>query len=201
MKKTASALALAGALTFAGATAATANEYPAPPATITGTVCAAVAAPGGLVDFSGGGATPGEIIDISVDFSNNPNTVAGTGVNGLIILNQRVGTLTATAAADGTFAADIRLGEAGTYALTAVGRDSGRSYAATVTADPAAGPTPCDMNAGTGAALTGGSGQASTSGLATTGAASTTLLWGAAGALALGAGVVSIAVIRRKQQA
>ena len=198
MKRTASALALAGALTFAGATAATANDYPAPPASITGTVCAAVAQPGDLVDFSGGGATPGEIVDISIVFSNNPNTVSGSGVNGLIILNQRLADLTATAAADGTFAADIRLGDAGTYALTGVGRDSGRTYTATVTADPAAAPSPCEMN-GTGGATTQAAGTGS--GLATTGAANTTLLLGAAGALALGAGVISIAVIRRKQRA
>ena len=195
MKKTASALALAGALTLAGATAATANEYPAPPESVTGTVCAAVAAPGGLVDFSGGGATPGEIIDISVDFSNNPNTVSGTGVNGLIILNQRVTALTATAAADGTFIADIRLGEAGTYTLTGVGRDSGRNYTATVTAVPGAGPTPCEMNPAA------DSGPAAGPGLANTGADSNVLLWGAAGALALGAGVVSIAVVRRNKGA
>ncbi|MBD7996075.1 LPXTG cell wall anchor domain-containing protein [Arthrobacter sp. Sa2CUA1] len=193
MKKAASTLALAGALTLTGATAAVANEYPAPPASVSGMVCAAVADPGGLVDFSGSGATPGEIIDITVDFSNNPNTVSGTGVNGLIILNQRVAALTATAAADGVFKTDIRLGEAGTYALTGVARDSGRTYTATVAAVPGAGPTPCDKRA---AAATG---PAAGAVLASTGADSNVFLWGAAGALALGAGVVSVAVVRRKK--
>jgi len=188
MKKAASALALAGVITFAGASAATANEYPAPPAGTTGTVSAAVVAPGGTVAFSGGGFTPGEIIDITVTYSNNPNTVAGTGVNGLIILNQRVAALTATAAADGTFSTNVQLGEAGTYTLTAVGRDSRRTVTATVTADPAAA---------TGAGNTAGT----EAGLADTGADSTMLLWGAAGALALGAGVVSITVARRKKTA
>lgn len=192
MKKAASALALAGVLTFAGASAATATEYPAPPAPVTGTVSAAVVAPGGTVTFSGAGFIPGEIIDITVVYSNNPNTVAGAGVNGLIILNQRVADLTATAADDGTFNTDIQLGEAGTYTLTAVGRDSGRTVTATVTADPAAA---------TGASNQSGNNDAANSGLADTGADSTMLLWGAAGALALGAGVVSIAVARRKKTA
>lgn len=193
MKKAASALVLTGALTFLGAGAATAvGDYPAPPAPVTGTVSAPVVAPGGTVTFGGGGFTPGEIIDITVIYSNNPNTVAGTGVNGLIILNQRVAALTATAAADGTFSTDVQLGEAGTYTLTAVGRDSGRTVTATVTADPAAA---------TGAGNQAGNNDAANSGLADTGADSTMLLWGAAGALALGAGVVSITVARRKKTA
>lgn len=186
MKKAASALALAGVLTFAGASAATANTYPAPPADANGTVSAGVVAPGGTVTFSGTGFNPGEIIDITVDYDNNPNVVAGSGVNGLIILNQRVAAFTATAAADGTFSAPVTLGEEGTYTLTAVGRDSGRTVTSTVTVD---------ASAAAGAGNTAGT----EAGLADTGADSTMLLWGAAGVLALGAGAASIAVSRRKR--
>ncbi|MFZ3417154.1 LPXTG cell wall anchor domain-containing protein [Arthrobacter sp. 3Tela_A] len=140
--------------------------------------------------FSGTGFNPGEIVDITVDYNNDPNVVAGSGVNGLIILNQRVAAFTATAGADGTFSAPVTLGEEGTYTLTAVGRDSGRTVTSTVTVDASAA-------AGAGNNAAGNS--AGNEGLANTGADSTMLLWGAAGVLALGAGAASIAVSRRKR--
>ena len=190
LKKTASALALAGVLAFAGASAATAVEtYPAPPAAVTGTVSAGVVAPGGTVTFSGQGFLPGETIDVTVDYNNDPNVVAGSGVNGLIILNQRVSAYTTTADDEGNFSTQVTLGEAGTYTLTAVGRESGRTVTATVTADPAAA-----SGAGNNSGTTDGK-----SGLADTGADSTMMLWGAAGVLALGAGTVALTVARRKK--
>lgn len=187
MKKAASALVLAGALTFAGASAATATGYPAPPADATGTVSAGVVVPGGSVTFSGAGFIPGETIDVTVDYNNDPNVVAGAGVNGVIILNQRVSAFTATADAEGNFSTQVTLGEEGTYTLTAVGRESGRTVTATVTVDSSA------------AAGAGNTSRNDNAGLADTGADSTMLLWGAAGVLALGAGAASIALSRRKR--
>ncbi|MBD7996074.1 LPXTG cell wall anchor domain-containing protein [Arthrobacter sp. Sa2CUA1] len=192
MKKAASALVLTGALTFLGAGAATAVDanYPAPPAAVTGTVSAAVVAPGGTVTFSGTGFNSGEIIDVTVDYDNDPNVVAGTGVNGLIILNQRVAAYTDTAGTDGTFSTQVTLGEEGTYTLTAVGRDNGRTVTATVVVD---------KSAAAGAGNNSGTNNAGKSELADTGADNGMLLWGAAGVLALGAGAVTLGVARRKK--
>ena len=194
MKKTVSALALAGSLAFVGAGAANAvNSYPAPPAgSVTGSVSATIVTPGATIVFSGSGFTGGERIVIDVTYNNDPQVVAGTGVNGPIILNQLISSNTVTANADGTFAADVTLGDApGTYTLMATGQTSGHQVTASVVVDPAAGNA-----AGTGNGAGANAGE--DSGLANTGADSAMLLWGAAGIVAVGAGVASVAVARRK---
>ncbi len=195
MKKTVSALTLAGALAFAGAGAASAvdSSYPAP---ATGTVSAGVVAPGSSVVFAGTGFIPGESIRIDVTYANDPVVVAGTGVSSPIILAQRINSFTTTANADGTFSANVALGEEGTYTLTATGLTSGKVVVNTVVVDAAAA-----AGAGVGTGSPAGSGSnanAGQGGLASTGADSAMLLWGAAGVLALGAGVASVAVARRK---
>ncbi|MCC3266578.1 LPXTG cell wall anchor domain-containing protein [Arthrobacter gengyunqii] len=197
MKKTASALVLAGTLAFFGAGAANALEnYPAP---TPGGVSDPTVAPGATVTFSGSGFTPGEAIRVDVDYDNAPVVVPGTGVNGIIILAELVNTFTTNADAQGGFSTPVTLGEAGTYTLTATGLTSGKTITSTVSVDPAF------ANDGSGAG-DGGSGDGSGAGtggsddadLANTGADSAMLLWGAAGIVAVGAGVASVAVARRK---
>lgn len=185
MKKTASALVLAGSLAFFGASAANAAEYPAP---APGGVSDATVAPGVTVAFSGSGFTPGETIRVDVDYSNTPVVVPGTGVNSLIIMAEIVNTFTTNADAKGDFTTNVTLGEAGTYTLTATGLESGHVVTAVVSVDPSFGE---DGNGNDGS-------DANDDDLPDTGADSGMLLWGAAGVLALGAGVASVAVARRK---
>lgn len=186
MKKTASALVLAGSLAFFGAgTAYAVSDYPAP---APGGVSDATVAPGTTVTFSGSGFIPGEAIRVTVDYSNTPVVVPGTGVNGVIVLAEIVNTFTTNADTNGNFSTDITLGEAGTYTLTATGLESGHTVTAVVSVDPAFAD---------GAGNNDGS-EADDDNLADTGADSAMLLWGAAGVVALGAGVASVAVARRK---
>ena len=134
MKKTASALVLAGSLAFFGAGAANAvQNYPAP---APGGVSDATVAPGATVAFSGSGFNAGEAIRVDVDYSNTPVVVPGTGVNGVIILAELVNTFTTNADAQGGFSTNITLGEAGTYTLTATGLESGKVVTAVVSVDP-----------------------------------------------------------------
>ena len=192
MKKTASALVLAGSLAFFGAGAANAvDNYPAP---APGGVSDATVAPGATVAFSGSGFTPGEAISVTVDYSNDPVVVPGSGLNGLIVLAEVVNSFTTNADASGNFSTNVTLGEAGTYTLTATGLESGHSVSAVVSVDPAF------AGGGSGSGDGNGSGNDGSEGsdLADTGADSAMLLWGAAGVLALGAGVASVAVARRK---
>ncbi|MBO0896446.1 peptidase [Arthrobacter sunyaminii] len=180
MKKTASALVLAGSLTFFGAGAANAvQNYPAP---TPGGVSDNTVAPGATVTFSGSGFIPGEAIRVDVDYSNTPVIVPGSGVNSVIILSELINTFTTNSDAQGEFSTAITLGEAGTYTLTATGLESGKVVTSVVEVDPAFG----DDN------------DAKDDGLADTGADSAMLLWGAAGIVAVGAGVASVAVARRR---
>ncbi|MCC9198009.1 LPXTG cell wall anchor domain-containing protein [Arthrobacter sp. zg-Y820] len=196
MKKTASALVLAGSLAFFGAGAANAvDRYPAPePAGVSD----ATVTPGATVAFSGSGFTPGEAISVTVDYSNAPVVVPGTGVNGLIILAEVVNTFTTSADASGNFTTNVTLGEAGTYTLTATGLESGRVSTAVVSVDPAFAGDGSGSDDGSGDGSSNGGSEAGDDNLANTGADSAMLLWGAAGVLALGAGVASVAVARRK---
>ncbi|KAD3515254.1 LPXTG cell wall anchor domain-containing protein [Arthrobacter yangruifuii] len=196
MKKTVSALVLAGSLAFVGAGAANAvSSYPAP---VTGSVSATIVTPGATIVFSGAGFTGGEQIRIDVTYANDPQIVAGTGISSPIILAQLVGTNTVVANPDGSFSADVTLGDApGTYTLTATGLTSGHQVTAAVVVDPAAaGGAGTGSGAGTGVGT--GTNASADNGLANTGADSAMMLWGAAGVLALGAGVATVTVARRK---
>ncbi|MCQ2001770.1 LPXTG cell wall anchor domain-containing protein [Arthrobacter zhaoxinii] len=184
MKKTVSALVLTGVMALAGAGAASALEsYPAPAA---GTVSDSVVTPGSAVVFSGAGFIPGEQILVTVTYANDPVVVGGTGVSSPIILAQQIGSYNTAADAAGNFAVEVTLGEPGTYTLTATGAESGKVVTSTVVVEAEG------AGAGTGANAS------ADGGLPDTGADSAMMLWGAAGVLALGAGVASVAVARRK---
>ncbi len=208
MHKSVSILAIAGSIAFLGAGAA--QAYIAPPAP--GTVSDSSIAAGETVVFSGTGFTPGEQINITVDFTAGDPAAAGAGAGrvgavrtGVIVLNQIIGTYTTTAAADGSFAFPVTLEEEGTYTLTARGVDSGNTVVSVVTvaeAAPVAGGTG-DSDGGTTGGTTGGTAGGTTGGttkggLANTGVDSAMVLWGAAGIGALGLGAGSIVVARRR---
>lgn len=207
MKKAIAAVAIAGSLTFFGAGAA--QAYTSDP--VQGTVSDATVAPGETIVFSSnqGIFTPGEIIDISIDFvSAEPAASGAAGGAGLVgasigapILPLAVVlTDTVQADAEGNFSYSVTLEEEGTYTLTATGRDSGEQATASVVVDAPAGgvgggSSDDDVVAGgTGTGSTGTSG----GGLANTGIDSAMLLWGAAGIGALGLGAGSIFVARRR---
>ncbi|KRF05098.1 hypothetical protein ASH00_11715 [Arthrobacter sp. Soil782] len=201
MKKTIAAVAIAGSLTFVGAGAAQALTYNPTPSQ--GTVSDGTVAPGEAVVFSSnqGLFTPGEIIDITVDFvAGEPaasGAAAGAGrvgaaLGGPILPMAVVLTDTVTADAEGNFSYSVTLEEEGTYTLTATGRESGVTVSSTVVVDA--------PEATVGGGTTGSTGATGTTsgGLANTGIDSAMLLWGAAGIGALGLGAGSIFVARRR---
>ena len=178
MKRILATTALAGALTLTGAAAAsavTADSYPASPAR--GGVNTGTTTPGGSVDFSGSGFTPGETVGVTVSCTT---TQGGTS------------TSTGSAAADGrgTFTYTAVFNAAGQCSLKAVGAASGATVTAqvTVAGQAAAGPvaTGTDKKAALGA------------GLANTGIDTPLALWGAAGVGALTLGAASVTVARRR---
>jgi LPXTG-motif cell wall-anchored protein len=193
MKKTIAAVAIVGSLTFFGASSAQAYTPDEAPATVSdGTV-----APGETVVFSSnqGLFTPGEVIDITVDFVAGEPAASGAAggagrvgaaLGGPILPMAVVLTDTVTADAEGNFSYSVALKEEGTYTLTATGRESGQTVSATVAVD-----APEATVAGGTTGSTGG-------GLANTGIDSAMLLWGAAGIGALGLGAGSIFVARRR---
>lgn len=208
MKKTIAAVAIAGSLTFVGAGAAQALTYNPTPAQ--GTVSDGTVAPNESVIFSSNESlfTPGEIIDITVDFvADQPEAsgaAAGAGrvgaaIGGAILPMAIVLEDTVTADAEGNFSYSFTPKEEGTYTLTATGRESGQTVTAVVVVDaPAAG----GVGAG-GTAVGGGTSNSGSTGggLANTGVDSAMLLWGAAGIGALGLGAGSIFVARRRASA
>lgn len=197
MKKTIAAVAIAGSITFLGAGAAQAYTPDEAPATVSdGTV-----APGEAVVFSSnqGLFTPGEIIDITVDFVAGEPAASGAAggagrvgaaLGGPILPMAVVLTDTATADAEGNFSYSVTLKEEGTYTLNATGRQSGQTVSASVAVDA----PEATVGGGTTTGSTGSTG----SGLANTGIDSAMLLWGAAGIGALGLGAGSIFVARRR---
>lgn len=197
MKRTASALILAGSLTFLGAGASVAltppSPYPAEDAAATGTVSDPVVVPGEPFVFGGSGFTPGEIIDIDVvreGAAPNAAGVAGgrlgASVGGPILLAQQVIDTTTRADAEGDFAVTITLNEEGVYTLTATGRESGEQAVAVVTV---VGDEAAPVAAGSGGTGTG---------LANTGVDGSMILLGAGGLAAVGLGAASVVVARRR---
>lgn len=216
MKKTLSALAIAGSLTFFGAGAAQAvitdDTYNAPE--VGASVSDAVVAPGEPFIFSGAGFLANSAIDITA--SNEQAGAAGigggtglgggfgAGVTGVIV-PAAVVTEETTADADGNFAVELVLSEEGTYTLTASGTGADGeplTVTQTVVVDDgvdndgngsvAGGPDADSDNAANGDAVANGDR------LADTGLDSSALLWGGAGVLALGAGATAVVVSRRK---
>lgn len=193
MKKTVSALALAGSLAFLGAGGAQADHdvaYPSSP--VTGTVSDGTVAPGETFIFSGTGFYPGEPIELELSRDGAEPSAAGAAgggrsaasVAGMIAPTEQVTKTTIAADADGNFAYPFDVEQGGVYTMTATGLQSGHVVTAQVVVHSET----------TGTALAGTGGVP----LANTGLSSGMLIWGAAGlgALVLGAGNV-IAAKRR----
>lgn len=218
MKKTLSALAIAGSLTFFGAGAAQAvitddDTYNAPEQGVS--VSDGTVAPGEAFIFSGSGFLANSAIAITA--SNEQAGAAGisgglglggglgAGVTGVIV-PAAVVTEETTADADGNFAVELALQEEGTYTLTASGTGAD-GQPLTLTQQVVVGDGVSDDDNGS---VAGGTGtgtddsaaneEAVANGdrLADTGLESGALLWGAAGVLALGAGATAVVVARRK---
>lgn len=196
MKKTLASLALAGLLTLSVGTVAAqaAPDYPAaPPAA---TVSAGTVEPGQAVIFSGTGFKAGETVDITV---TQTSTVAGGAIGSLgggvsmsvpvIVKPAAPVTMTAIAAADGSFSTSVALDKTGTYTLVAKGRTSGVSVnqVVKVVANQ-------DTGAGNNVAAAG------KGGLANTGIDAGVLVWTIVGAGALAAGVGTVVVSRRRSR-
>ncbi|AUI51852.1 LPXTG cell wall anchor domain-containing protein [Arthrobacter crystallopoietes] len=212
MKKTLTALAIAGSLTFLGGGAAQAGDalYPAP---AVAEVSDSTPAPGETFTFSAAGFIPGETIVVTISFV--PDAAAsgaaggaglggafGAGLSGVILPASVVDNETVTADENGSFSLPVTLNEEGTYTLTAVGQESGVTKSATVEVSSAtAGGAGMGGNVGTGAddnSAANNEAVANGDRLAETGFDSSALLWGGAGVLALGAGATAVVVSRRK---
>ena len=214
MKKTLTALAIAGSLTFLGAGAAQAAD-PAYPAAPPATVSDSVVAPGQVFVFAAEGFDPNEPIVVTITLSNAPSAAGaggfgvgggvGAGVTGVIAPATVVDSMSGTADANGAFSTELSLSKPGTYTITAEGQNSGVARPATVVVagDGVGGGAGAGDGVGGGAANGGASAEdeaavANGDSLANTGLDSSALLWGGAGVLALGAGATAVVVSRRK---
>ncbi|MDT0193783.1 LPXTG cell wall anchor domain-containing protein [Arthrobacter sp. AB6] len=195
MKKTVSALALAGSLAFLGAGGAQANhdtDYPSAP--VTGTVSDGTVAPGESFIFSGTGFNPGEPIAMEVSREDAEPSAAGAAGTaggpsaaspaGMILPLEKVASATTTADAAGNFSHPFDLDEIGLYTLEATGLQSGHVVTSQVVVH----------------AVTNEVALAKTGGvpLANTGLSSGMLIWGAAGLGALVFGAGSVVAAKRR---
>ncbi|NMR28140.1 LPXTG cell wall anchor domain-containing protein [Crystallibacter degradans] len=206
MKKTLTALAIAGSLTFLGAGAAQARDaaYPQPP--VSATVTEGRVGIGATILFQGTGFAPGSRIGILVsnEARNGASASFGPGgasaaVSGPIIFAE-VQEDSTTADAEGAFSVPVTFNETGTYTLTASGVD--------VNGDPVTVEATVVVEGdvdGAAGGIGGGADNAANDDavangdrLADTGLDSSALLWGGAGLLALGAGATAVVVSRRK---
>ncbi|MEA3550246.1 peptidase [Pseudarthrobacter sp. C1] len=197
MKKTVSALALAGSLAFLGAGGAQANhdtDYPSAP--VTGTVSDGTVAPGESFIFSGTGFNPGEPIAIDVSREDAVPSASGTAGGpsaaspaGMILPLEKVASATTTADAAGNFSHPFDLDENGLYTLEATGLQSGHVVTSQVVVHSEAA-----------AAVVVADGPAAKVGaaLANTGLSSGVLIWGAAGLGALVFGAGSVVAAKRR---
>ncbi|MFQ4147861.1 LPXTG cell wall anchor domain-containing protein [Arthrobacter sp. LAPM80] len=208
MKKTLAGIALAGILTMSAGTmaaqAAPSDPYPAgaPASTVsTGTLT-----PGEALDFNGSGFIPGESIDITIV---QTSTVAGGALGSMgggisasvpiIIKPASTHNHTVTADANGAFATSISMDQTGTYTLAATGRTSGVtvSQVVKVVTSNGAGAGGNGSNAGSN---NGNNAAGSNDGLASTGLDASVLVWSLVGVGALGAGVGTVVVSRRRNR-
>jgi hypothetical protein len=189
MKKTLTAIALAGSIALLGSTPAVAQGlYPAlPPAA---GVSDGTVAPGETFTFTGQGFLAGETVTITVTVvTSGAANAGGTAVSTKIPLYQAPQTLTTTADAAGKISVPLAINEAGTYSITATGNTSG------VTVGPVTVVVAASLAANGNAT---GSGSSATDGLAATGADPSLVLWTLVGAGALAAGATSVVVVRRR---
>jgi LPXTG-motif cell wall-anchored protein len=191
MKKSLTAIALAGSIALIGAVPAVAANYPAPPPNAA--VSDGVVGPGETFVFSGRGFLAGETIVINVTRGARPASTGASIAGGpsrsvpskIAMAPQ---TFTTTADSNGTFAFPLNINEPGVYTLTATGQTSGIVVSATVTVVGRAAGAADLANAG---------GQP----LANTGTDASLLLWGAAGVAALGLGAGGVIMSRRRTKA
>ncbi|MDN4612572.1 hypothetical protein [Arthrobacter burdickii] len=169
MKRIMATVAIAGALTLSGATAAAALDYPAAPAR--GGVDTGTVSPGGAATFTGSGMTPGESVTITV-------TCNGSDYSS-------IESATVVADAQGNFTYRAVLNVPGACTLTAVGTGSGATATAQVSVVDGVAQTPT-------------TGQGPAGGLASTGLDDSTALWGAAGIGALTLGTAALAASRHR---
>ncbi|WP_262103507.1 LPXTG cell wall anchor domain-containing protein [Arthrobacter sp. Marseille-P9274] len=211
MKKTLTALAIAGSLTFLGAGAAQANVIGGYAPDETGTVEDSnndgFFVVGETVTFSGSGFVPGSPIVITI--SNEEAGAAGAGgsagigggfaagVYGIIVPAQVI-TDTVNADAEGNFSFQFVPTETGTYQLTASG--TGADGEPLVVSQTIKVVDPSTIGGNGSGTVTDADEAAVENGdeLANTGLESSALLWGGAGVLALGAGAAAVVVSRRK---
>lgn len=204
MKKTLTALALAGSIALIGSAPATAQGlYPAIPpqaAVSDGTV-----GPGETFTFSGRGPFVNQSLTIQVSPGNAPasggaNIAGGTSFSGAIAVFVEAQTLKTQADADGNFSVPVTIREAGTYVLTATSDVTGytvgpvRVVVAPGFANNGAAGSNAGGSNGTPASLANSGG----SKLAATGADSGLVLWSLVGAGALVAGATSVVIVRRR---
>ncbi|WP_457946055.1 LPXTG cell wall anchor domain-containing protein [Pseudarthrobacter sp. alpha12b] len=190
MKKTLATLALAGSIALIGSAPAMAATYP--PLPPQAAVSDGVVGPGETFVFRGQGFLAGETLTIRVTpgqapASNGANIAGSRAVAARISVVTEAQTLTTTADAQGAFALPIAINEAGTYTLTATGNTSGITLG------------PVTVTVAASLANTGGAPLANTGGLASTGADTSLLLWGAAGVGALGLGAAGVILVRRNK--
>ncbi|WP_207345839.1 LPXTG cell wall anchor domain-containing protein [Arthrobacter sp. E3] len=203
MKKILAGVALASLITLsAGSVAAQAapNDYPAgaPSSTVsTGTVIA-----GEAVIFSGSGFIAGEIIDITV---TQTSPVAGGAIGSMgggisasvpmIIKPAAPSSFIVTADSNGAFSTPITLEQTGTYTLTAKGRTSGVTVSQVVKVVASV-----DAGVGNNGSNSGNNVAGDKDGLASTGLDTSVLVWSIIGVGALGAGVGTVVVSRRRNR-
>ena len=177
MKKLIAAAALVVVGLFAVPTAANAAGYvPASNVSVSGPVAPGAAA---TVGFAAGSFVANETVSISV-----------TGEGAATIAAVQTVTATKTASANGalSFTVTLPTNARGTYSVTATGLSSGNVGTAALTVVPA--------DAGASAIGNG------TGGLAFTGSTTPTLvIWGAGGAVALGAALLAVMGLARRQRA
>lgn len=210
MKKTLTALAIAGSLTFLGAGAAQAADADYPAAPVDATVSDSTVAPGEAFVFTAAGFDPNEPIVVTIILSNAPSAAGiggfgvgggvGAGVTGVIAPATVVDSMSGTADANGTFSTELSLSEPGTYTITAEGQNSGlqRSATVVVSGNGVGGGAGAGNDVGDGTSAEDEAAVANGDSLANTGLESGALLWGGAGVLALGAGAAAVVVSRRK---
>jgi len=175
VKRALAGLALAGGLLIG--TGQIASAYPPDGAQIV--VSATVVAPGGSVTVTLVGCLPGETVRFTLaDVTVDVTCTAGGPGDSRVMAAELNGSATATLQAPTT---------PGTYTLTATGLTSGVTETITITV--------------TGATGGGGEGDEGTGGgtLPSTGSNTDVTLWVAGGALAAGAALTSVAMVRRRR--
>jgi len=194
MKKTITTLMVAGTVMFAGIAPAVASTYPAP-GNEQGTVSDGTIDRGESITFSASGYVPGESVNITFEKRGGPQ--GNAPANFSVIADD-----------NGVISTGVTFEDAGSYVITAVGRESGVSRSARVA-----------VNNGNHGRANNGNGKGSgndasdfvavssvTDAGAAAGAEKVTadsglIVWGLAGAGVLAAGAASVVVARRRSSA